>query len=811
VALGKILNLGGIDNRPPKTNQSLGRFRVARNVMPTPDNCLIPRYDNAEPDLQPTDIRCTHHIANYDGRALRLVTEGEYDLFKFYIDNDPIPNNFVLPDSPYQDRPKEYPQSVQSYRINNTTYFLSPFNGAFMKYDGVEISKAGCQQPLFSTSSYSSTGTKFVRVVQHVMDFDNNEPVSEYVQFPIAAATTTSTFQVTGYSTPAGFTVLPGVTGVSNVIPSYQTPDVLVGDNYFIGTATYSNTPFTLHFTINATDTNMNSDLKIGSYVFVAASIAEMTAMGFDQNRRALALKVKTISPLILDAKDAFVMNYDRTWERIDIGNSDGPEIAPLIKYGTRHFFTFWESTSATGIYYYKGMKPCFPYSNYVASPTPLDNVSRVTIATPGNNLAAAGYEDLMFLIGPSLNGWYDVNSKKISPNCIIYQSQYEVVDGYYRQVSLPFTSLTKYQGQFLFSNDQYVWFSDSTLGGWIEQSAGQNSLLIGDKEFGRITSICGTSDFLFVGRERKNYYVTGNIATGNYRVQEVSDIEVGPWCNASSILIKDSVVFMTSVGLFQLVSGGKVVKLSDKAPKQFETYNSNSVNEDIVFKLYGTSSSAGADSPQNDWDVQGLAVAYDEFRQLLVFMKREDGNPCFVLHTGTGEVYEWDGMYAQNPDMYANCIRFIKGYYYLGVIDLDADLKRSRYSVEDKTSTLIYPQTNPIKLYTSWLTANEPSLEKELLQLKIFGRIDTTSTAGIKVRHYKDWNINTLITNTTYFPQNTSLALNDQVQYSHKKRLNSDKCLAASVGIEVDQADVNFELESFEVEFNPIQSGMKR
>lgn len=810
MALGKILNLGGIDNRPPKTNQSMGRFRVARNVMPTPDNCVIPRYDNVEPN-QTIDIRCVHHIADYNGNPLRLVTEGEFDDLKFYINNNEIPNNFELPNSPFQISTYEYPQSVQSYRVNNTTYFLSPVNGAFMKYDGVEISKAGCQQPLFSTSSYNATGTKFIRVVQHVMDFDNNEPVSEYVQFPIAAATTSTIIQTTGYSTPAGFTVLPGVTGVNNVIPSYQTPDVLVGDNYFIGTATYSNTPSTLHFTINTTppdkQTNMNSLYKIGSYVFVAASISEMSSMGFGSKERALALKVKTINPLILDSKDAFVMNYDRSWERVDLDNTQGVEIAPLITYGTRHFFTVWESTSATGIYYYKGMKPAFPYSNLASTTAP----SRVTISTPGSNIAAAGYEDLMITIGPSLDGWYDVNSKKISPNCIIYQSQYEVVGGYFRQISLPFTSITKYQGQFLFADDQYIWFSDSSLGGWIEQLAGANSLLIGDKEYGRITSICGTSDFLFVGRERKNYYVNGNIATGNYRVQEVSDIEVGPWCNASSILVKDSVVFITSVGLFQMVSGGKVIKLSEKCPKQFETFNSNSVNEDISFKLSGTVSASGDYTILNSWELQGLAVGYDEFRQLLVFMKREDGNPCLVLHTGSGEIYEWDGMYSQNTDMYANCIRFIRGSYYLGTFDLDSNLKRAGYSIEDKTATLMYPQTNPIKLYTSWLTAGEPSLEKELLQLKMFGRIDTTANYGIKVRHYKDWNINTLITNTSYFPLDTSLSLNDQVQYSHKKRLNSDKCLAASVGIEVDQADITFEIESFEVEFNPIQAGMKR
>jgi hypothetical protein len=54
-------------------------------------------------------------------------------------------------------------------------------------------------------------------------------------------------------------------------------------------------------------------------------------------------------------------------------------------------------------------------------------------------------------------------------------------------------------------------------------------------------------------------------------------------------------------------------------------------------------------------------------------------------------------------------------------------------------------------------------------------------------------------------------LSLDNQVQYSHKKRLNSDKVLSVSVGIEIDSASSDFEIESFEVEFNPIQSGMKK
>ena len=102
--------------------------------------------------------------------------------------------------------------------------------------------------------------------------------------------------------------------------------------------------------------------------------------------------------------------------------------------------------------------------------------------------------------------------------------------------------------------------------------------------------------------------------------------------------------------------------------------------------------------------------------------------------------------------------------------------------------------------------------MEKILLQLKIFGRIQSNgTTSSINVCNFKDWDINTKVTNAPYFPNNPSLSLDNQIQYSHKKRFNSDKVLSASVGIEVNSSLVSFEIESLEVEMNPIQEGVKK
>ena len=73
-----------------------------------------------------------------------------------------------------------------------------------------------------------------------------------------------------------------------------------------------------------------------------------------------------------------------------------------------------------------------------------------------------------------------------------------------------------------------------------------------------------------------------------------------------------------------------------------------------------------------------------------------------------------------------------------------------------------------------------------------------------LEVIHFKDWDYSTKITEVTYIPASTSL-------FSHKQRLNSDKVLAASCGIEMSDPNSSFEIDSMEIEFNGIQQGMKK
>jgi hypothetical protein len=769
VAIGKMLTLGGMENKLPKTDQSVGRFRVARNVMPTPDMEIIPRSEVAEIPGQSSNFRYIHHYTQYDTSMLSVVSEdyGSVSAIRphLYKDLNYVPEHLDCMGSSFLDAANyDNSQSFMSFRRNNTVYYCNPSGGAVFKYDGVEVSSCGVQQPHLSCADYNSAGTKYIRVIQHCIDFDNNEPVSEYVQYRTNTAGNT-VIRVDGGAT----NIIPN----TNVLPTTVIFASIAESPYFYGTATYAAN----EYTITTTDTNIAFQSQIGSYVIVNFQTTTAATTGLSEDCLGYAFKIKSLSPLKLDATDARYLSLNREWKSGTIAQAG---VAAAISWGTRNVFTVWGSSTATGNYVFKGIIPSFPYSTTSRT----FNVDVTTVAT-----AAAGSDSVMFSISSNLGDWYDVNTRKLSPNAI------------YPYGSTAFYGMASYQGQMLIWADDLIWYSDPTLPvGNFEQLSTSSFLKVGETEFGLNCSICGTQDFFLVSRERKNYLVNGNISTGNYKVQEITEAEIGAWSNNSMVNVKDSVVMVTAIGIFQIMGGGRTVRLSDKIPKNFDRYNGYAVNSDVVFILSGT-------NVLNDTSDHGLSIAYDEYRELLVILQKGPNftsNPALVLHTKTGEFYEWEGI-TSGTNQFSTAVGFKSGLMYIGKYTSTAATLGAKTFLEDISAALQYPATYPIKLYSTWMTAGEPSLEKELLQLKIFGRIYANgTTSSIKVVHFKDWDESTKVTNVEYFPVSNS-------QYSNKQRLNSDKVLAASCGVEISTASVKFEIESLEIEFNPIQQGIKR
>lgn len=785
-----MLKLGGIDNSSPKTAQTPGRFRVARNVYPTRDGRLIPRYDYALQNNLPAGTINVHDIAQYGSDVLYFTSYfSDPDYFGRFVKNSEICPTLAdgAIGSPIYAGLSwgiDGANAVTHLRRNNTLYFNNPHNaGSLMKYDGVEISTAGVGQPKINSTSFNTAGTKFVKVISHTIDFDDNEPMGQDVTFPVLAATTS--VDMRGCLASDNMYVRAAdwnVTGTKTDGGDYELNGFKCTTVYNAGTQDFT-----------STITSGSCPGSVGSYVCVALDSTAMTAFSSTPTEYVgicLKIKAKDGSTVTLDATNAYFRTKNREWVLQSISSGLRTGAAAAITRGGRKFISIWASPSQNGIY---------SFQKFQFHPVDSSDTSTVSIANPP--AIVSGSSNCISIIGPTLDGIYDVTSTKQSFNTIPFSDT----------VNNLHCGMTLFQDMLLmFDAKGIIWFTDTTLGGVFEMGESAKTLLVGDSGAGRITSICGTQDFLFVSRERANYYVTGNIATGNYQVQEIIDAEVGAWTNNASINVKNTVIFLTSAGVYQLTSGGRVSLLSKYCPKNFATYDDNDINEDVSFRMTGTVSTY----PNTEGANEGIAVAYDEYRSLLVFMKKVANNPCLVMSTETGEFYEWDGIFPYSTDQCGNALTFIGSNYYVGGgLPAGTNTEDANTGIEEKDSEsdLEYVTDFPVKLYSSWLTGGEPSLEKELLQLKIFGRISTGDSEGIKVKHYKDWDISQAITDTMYLPKDPTATINNQVQYSHKKRLNSDKVLAASIGIEIDDPACTFEIESMEVEFNSIQTGIKR
>ena len=810
MALGKMLRLGGMDNSAPKTDQSTGRFRVARNVLPTPDGRILPR--NAQenlPSFFPADTAYIQYMSQHLEENLAVICRDPVpggvsmyqELYKFDTAATRIPMQgttmgipnmrFSLADSSH---------SIMSYMKNNTTYFIDPtfpstekgnaLKRATYKYDGVEVSPMGCPQPKVTSSDNLPAGTKYIRVIQHQLDFDNNEPVSEYIQFRTSAATnlniTTNTTNLIG-----GTNVIPSSvidSGLSGITGTSKLSDTL----YFRGSGTYD--AINNEYDITATDTNITRDCNIGAWLFVSHTQQSAAFNGLPEASLAIALRVKSISPLTLDNSLVKYLTLNKEWK--DSISATGLAIQSYLSFGCRKFLSVWASNSEFGAYFFRGTGPAFPESSGAAH-TFTVNIAAVNVANYPNGQTA-------FTTPPILGDWYDTTTKKIAPTA-----------------DYPFgekLGITCYQDLLVMFTEELIWFSDPTLGGSFEQFNAASFILVGDAQEGKITSVCGTSDFLFVSRERKNYYLNGNLSTGNYRVQEISEAEIGCYSNNASVSIKDSVFFMSCLGVYKLSSGGGCQLLSERIPQNFLSFDNyqNNTNSDVVFRPSVTNTAYPIFSGFGFEDF-GLSVKFDEYRDMLVFCFKgfrpygeeiSDYSPCLVLHTRTGEFYEWDYITSEpSAGFSATSIFFRNGQLYVGeaiIVDVGTPEYLVKLSKEDKDKTHVGPSQKGIKLYSSWMTAGEPSLEKQALQVKLFGQIaPEDATKSITVVHFKDWDNSTKITSQQYVP------LNSTIHY-HKKRLNSDKVLAISVGIECRNL-TRFQIEGMEVEFNPIQEGMKK
>lgn len=762
--LDKRLQLGGLQVGASRTGQNPARFRVADNVYQTRDNYLVPRFHN-EVNHSYT-VGADHieycHVMPY--KSLPFVVARAF-LSSYYEYNGggviEAPSTPIIPG----DQGKNDPWGWPSLEKLGCLFFLVPVYGLF-KYDGYHCYAAGVPLPYISSAQYASGGATFMRVLQHKIDFQGNVVHSGYVQFPATPAANIVNIRHDNGATD--------IIGNTNVSPVRRTSSLssLYDVWYFVGTGAGVTSGVTFDVTIPCTDKNV----VVGAYMMVSISKRASPGNGLSEDSYGVALKVKSFDAthVVLDLLNVRYVNVAGSWVSGDMVSTT--TLFSSAKSGSNYWMSAWSSNAATGNYVFKDAWAVLNQST--TSRTQAVDVTSVT--TP-----SAGYDLTCLNLAGNMGDFYDVTSvKDIFPRGGSAERQPDDL-----------FSFGTYGDLATVANQNEVFFSDTTLGGAFEMVNGLSFIVVGDGDDGPVQCVCGNSDFMVVSRQRNNYYVSGNLPSGNYRVSRIVGTQMGSYSNETMISFEDKILLLNKQGIWAVYAGARCDEVSQNIRSFFDDFSeSYDFPEQTYWSLEGLPEfitvDQAIDTSVNIW----IRVKRDTLRGFIYFL-----NPTgqvLVLNMNNGEFYTWSDLAADQTGGVVQDICAINGHYFV-VANTPA---YSAYLLKElKTGATRYGYGS-LTLQMSWFTAGEPSLEKKLNQLKMWGII----TATVDISHYLDWSTTASIDDGSY----TNTTAN---KFSHKQRLNPANFQAVSVVLEVTPGTGTFQIEGFEVEFQPFQQGMKK
>ena len=746
--LEKRLTLGGLQVGGPRTLQNTARFRVANNVYQTADGQMIPRFDNkAFVTGLPSGVYPIN-VYIFKKEPFVVCTDQSTGLWRFFYGETPeeihhtitfLTGNGAAPgDAP--------PFGIQFIEKNDTLYFNIPAAGLY-KFDGTVVRRAGV--PTSYGAFFTLGGSEWVRIVQSHLDFAGNVTHSGYVQMPFTAGAGTT------LATKADV-----VGSLSGATPTRRQ----VWDS--MGMAPGEEMGFDLFYYNSSDNPTVVDDtvemfLSPGEFKLEPDCWVKAFASPFLMGPILVALKVKSLDDNAVVFDKVKFFNGD-TW---------GPEMPAAAlgsdtpTMGGTQWLSVWTSDIETGNYVFKG-------GAWVGQAyAPIDTSNPTTPAALGI------YADT-FNISGNLGDWYDVTSAKTPFPCLTEE--------------LPTSAITVYGDMLCAAQRNEVYFSDTTLGGTFEMTNALAFITVGDAGEGPIQSVCGNNRFLLLSRQYKNYYITGNLPTANYAAAPISATSLGAYSNESTISVAETIFFLNKSGFWAVYQGGKCEKVSQNIEGLFDTFSKTTTYaEELKWDINNYPAHidvfmAGVGDEVNKW----VRLRFDNCRNLLlVLIRGADGKGnALVLNLNNGEWTTWDKI----SETLCLDMTFYRGVYF--ATDGYAITKEEKSDPDYKYN---YFEQSPPELITTWLTAGEPSLEKKVKQVKLFGQIK----GELEIAHYADWKD---------APEGIANYLNDEAGlFSHKKRITPYNALAASVGVKV-RGEL-FEIEGLEVEFDLFQQGMKR
>lgn len=657
---------------------------------------------------------------------------------------------------------------------------FSPIKPWLMSFDGLRPRGAGLPLPWTSVNPAGVPAAHYARIVYATIGMDGELIFSPYLQQRLSSAT--RDVYVSGYQ--------PYATPRTDVVddttfPTYRSPEDhlfnrkkapsgfdLIGTNsrYFDlrFITTFGPTSLTLGV-LSITPATYDPCVAIGDWVMVdvASAFGNTPAHLYMFQVRTLAATItfeKTMKYFDQNSVSWVDADFEviiASWVAIDPAiQSQFLGVMSDITMSNLFSIISYSNTASAG-YRVHGIFPMAWESNRTFPGRILSNTQIFRVPWAG-------------IVSSFMADWYDTTTVKTT-----FPSLKGVTN--YKELLVGFDAVA-------------IYFSDVTLGGSTEMTSGNANLVPYGSEFGDIVAICGSEDFLFVSRERKNYVITGDIASSGFNITECDSAHPGAY-NAKCVTNAwaGQVIFLNETGLFSVNSSGKITDISKEIKGLFFHANRDeNLFDKTVFKTL-------TQTRTDLYDGGIFKFFLEDARGFIALLTaRVDsglavtGANLLVFDTTDGKWYEFDPGATSTAEAIEGRI---------------LTLGLSKY-LEDG----VMRGTEKQLLVTQWMTQDEPSKEKQICQLKFFGEINPATTDGVRsltIGQQNDWD-DFVSANRTGWQTNAIYTPAAYDIYAHKKRFDSSKPQSTSIILE-STATGSFEIEGVEIEGMTIQQGVKK
>lgn len=661
----------------------------------------------------------------------------------------------------------------------------TPQENWLMSFDGIRLRGAGLPTPWTFVDNSGVLAAHYVRGVYATIGMDAELILSPYLECRLSGAT--KNLYLSGYSAyPA--TPRADVAGSSGVSPVKRRPEdhlfERVKTNYGFGAANTNTRYFDKRFikhaggtspvvtanVLTVTPISTSPNLAVGDWVMVNLG----SVLGFIEADLYM-FQVKTIGVTI---------TFEDTFKYLDVNT---------VTWTDGSFASIWTAAAVIGVdiglqflgtlaqQNFTNVFLIVSYSTFQSTGYQISGIypicwdsadAGISTSFGAGNLARpwAG------VVTTFMADWYDTTVVKTT--------------------FPPLKGITNYKELLVGFDSNAIYFNDISLGGSTEMVSGLSNLVPYGSEYGDIVAICGSEDFLFVSRERKNYVITGDIAGSGFNITECDSAVPGAH-NAKCVTNSWSgqVIFANSTGIFSIGSNGAIRDIGEEIKGLFfhENRDGNLFKKDI-FKTLAQTRADGKDGGIFKFfleDNRGFVILFMAKDSVSGINRSTTDSNMLVYNTRDNKWYEFDGYLVPSAEA-------INGKIVL------LGINRSK---EDG----VMRGTEKQLIVTQRMTIDQPSMDKQVLQLKVYGYItpDQAGGRGFRVGQINDWeDFDTL--NRGNWNTLTEYEAEAHEIYAHKKRLDSSKPVATSIILE-SSSEGSIALEGMEIEGVIIQTGLKK